>query len=51
MAYGLQVDVADRAAAFALAQEVKASLGTVSILVNNAGIGGCARLGDEESAA
>lgn len=47
---GYQLDVSDRAACKALAAQVRAEHGPVAILVNNAGIAGTARLGDDDSA-
>lgn len=49
-AWGEVLDVADRDAIEAFAPHVARSYGPVSILVNNAGIGGNARLGDADSA-
>jgi NAD(P)-dependent dehydrogenase (short-subunit alcohol dehydrogenase family) len=50
-AWGETLDVSDRAAIDAFARRVAERYGDVSILVNNAGVGGMARLGDAESAA
>ncbi len=50
-AWGERLDVADRQAVEAFARHVGSRYGEISILVNNAGIGGTARLGDAESAA
>jgi NAD(P)-dependent dehydrogenase (short-subunit alcohol dehydrogenase family) len=50
-AWGETLDVSDRAAIDAFARHVASRYGNVSILVNNAGVGGTARLGDPESAA
>lgn len=50
-ANGRQLDVSDRDSVFAIAKEIGRSIGKVSILVNNAGIGGRARLGDADCAA
>jgi NAD(P)-dependent dehydrogenase (short-subunit alcohol dehydrogenase family) len=49
-AWGETLDVGDRAAIDAFARHVASRYGNVSILVNNAGVGGTARLGDAESA-
>lgn len=49
-AAGYGLDVANREACHAVAQEVRAAHGPVAILVNNAGIAGTARLGDALSA-
>jgi NAD(P)-dependent dehydrogenase (short-subunit alcohol dehydrogenase family) len=48
-AWGEVLDVCDRAAIDAFARHVAARYGNISILVNNAGVGGTARLGDAES--
>ncbi len=48
-AVGVWFDVADRSACNRVAAEVRAEHGAVSILVNNAGILGTARLGSTES--
>jgi NAD(P)-dependent dehydrogenase (short-subunit alcohol dehydrogenase family) len=48
-AWGETLDVSDRAAIEAFARHVESRYGTISILVNNAGVGGTARLGDAES--
>jgi NAD(P)-dependent dehydrogenase (short-subunit alcohol dehydrogenase family) len=50
-AWGETLDVSDRAAIDAFARHVASRYGNVSILVNNAGVGGTARLGDAESEA
>ena len=50
-AWGETLDVCDRAAIDAFARHVASRYGNISILVNNAGVGGTARLGDAESAA
>ena len=50
-AWGETLDVSDRAAIEAFARHVASRYGNVSILVNNAGVGGTARLGEAESAA
>jgi len=49
-ATGYQLDVSDRSGCKALAQHIRETHGPVAILVNNAGISGTARLGDEDSA-
>jgi len=49
-AWGEGLDVCDRAAIEAFARRVESRYGTVSILVNNAGVGGTAKLGDTDSA-
>jgi NAD(P)-dependent dehydrogenase (short-subunit alcohol dehydrogenase family) len=50
-AWGETLDVSDREAIDAFARHAASRYGNVSILVNNAGVGGTARLGDAESAA
>jgi len=50
-AASVRLDVADRDACFRVARLVREQQGEVSILVNNAGVAGAARLGDENSAA
>ena len=50
-AWGEMLDVSDRAAIDVFARHAASRYGNVSILVNNAGVGGTARLGDAESAA
>jgi NAD(P)-dependent dehydrogenase (short-subunit alcohol dehydrogenase family) len=50
-AWGEGLDVCDRVAIDAFARRVGSRYGNVSILVNNAGVGGTARLGDSESTA
>ena len=50
-AWGETLDVCDRAATDAFARHVVSRYGNISILVNNAGVGGTARLGDAESMA
>ena len=50
-AWGEALDVSDRTAVEAFARHVETRYGNISILVNNAGIGGTARLSDAESAA
>lgn len=50
MAAGYQLDIADRVACAELMKRVRDEHGPVAILVNNAGIAGTARLGDELSA-
>jgi NAD(P)-dependent dehydrogenase (short-subunit alcohol dehydrogenase family) len=49
-AYPLHLDVADRAGLAAAAEAVGRDHGDVSILVNNAGVAGNARIGDADSA-
>jgi NAD(P)-dependent dehydrogenase (short-subunit alcohol dehydrogenase family) len=48
-AAAVELDVADRAACDRVAAQVRAEHGAVSILVNNAGVIGAARLGDPEA--
>lgn len=48
-AWGEALDVCDRAAIDSFARQLASRYGNISILVNNAGIGGTARLGDAES--
>lgn len=50
-ASGFRLDVTDRGACAEMARTVRERHGPVAILVNNAGIAGGARLGDEQSAA
>ena len=50
-AWGEGLDVSDRKAVEAFAHHVGTRYGNIAILVNNAGIGGTARLSDDESAA
>lgn len=49
-AWGMRLDVTDRAALAAFAEEVAGTCGQLSILVNNAGVAGNARMGDADSA-
>ncbi len=44
--YPYALDVSDRAACFALAEKVKAEVGTVDVLINNAGITDCSEVLD-----
>jgi len=48
-AWGEALDVSDRESIEAFASHVASRYGNISILINNAGIGGTARLGDAES--
>ncbi len=50
-AVGLALDVSDREACISVCDQVRRSLGPISIVVNNAGIAGGARLGDADSIA
>ena len=50
-AWGEALDVSDREGIEAFASHVATRYGDISVLVNNAGIGGTARLGDAESRA
>lgn len=49
-AEGYELDVADRSGCVRIAGKIRDDLGPVAILVNNAGVAGAARLGDEHSA-